>query len=212
MNVTAQTSKLHQTVLDVTVIQIARVYATALLRAATNAGQLDTVIQEYESFVRDVLDRNPDFERMLRSSSIGRGDKEETLRKAFQGRSSTIFLNFLLVLNDHLRLSLIRPILTQLKAIREEELGIVPVHVRAAVPLDPADEKALRDRLAAVLAGQPVIHTVVDPELLGGLVISVGDTVYDGSVRTHLRRLREQLLQRSTHEIQSRRDQFSSTT
>jgi F-type H+-transporting ATPase subunit delta len=99
-----------------------------------------------------------------------------------------------------------------LKAIREEELGIVPVHVRAAVPLDPADEKALRDRLAAVLAGQPVIHTVVDPELLGGLVISVGDTVYDGSVRTHLRRLREQLLQRSTHEIQSRRDQFSSTT
>jgi F0F1-type ATP synthase delta subunit len=52
----------------------------------------------------------------------------------------------------------------------------------------------------------------LDPALLGGLVIRVGDTVFDGSVRTRLRRIREQLLQRSTHEIQSRRDQFSLTT
>jgi F-type H+-transporting ATPase subunit delta len=88
----------------------------------------------------------------------------------------------------------------------------VPVQVRAAVPLNAADENALRDRLAAVIAAQPVIHCEVDPALLGGLVIRVGDTVYDGSVRTQLRRLREQLLQRSTHEIQSRRDQFSSAT
>jgi F-type H+-transporting ATPase subunit delta len=213
MNATeAVPKKLHPTVLDVSVVQVARVYATALLKAAQTAGQLDAGIEEYESFIREVLDRNPNFEQMLQSSIIGRAEKGETLRKVFQGRASTTFLNFLFVLNEHLRLNLLRPALMSLKAIRDEELGLIPVYVRAAVPLDAASEKALRDRLAAIIAGQPVLHSEVDPELLGGLVIRVGDTVYDGSVRTHLSRLREQIIQRATHEIQSRRDQFSSAT
>jgi F-type H+-transporting ATPase subunit delta len=204
--------KLHPTVLDTNVVPIAFVYARALYDAAEKAGQLAGVIEEYESLVRDVLARNPAFEKMLSSSIIGRSDREGTLRRAFEGRVSKIFLNFLLVLNDHGRLEILRPILAQLHGIRDERLGLVPVQVRSAVPLDAAQEKALRDRLAAIIAGQPVIHSDVDPALLGGLVIRVGDTVYDASVRTQLKRLREQLLQRSTHEIQSRRDQFSSTT
>src|SRR5262245_51301024 len=101
--------KLHPSVLDVSVVQIARVYATALLKAAQKAGQLDAVIEEYESFIREVLDRNPNFERMLQSSTISRAEKGETLRKVFQGRVSTTFLNFLFVLNEHLRLNLLRP-------------------------------------------------------------------------------------------------------
>ena len=211
MNVEAP-QKLHQTVLDTSVVQIANVYAVALYDAAAKGNLLDAVIEEYESFVNDVLAKNPNFDRTLQSTIVGRSDKEATLRKVFEGRASTVFLNFLLVLNDHGRLNLLRPVWHQLRAIRDQRLGRVPVQVRAAVALDAAQEKALRDRLAAVVAGQPVIHSEIDPALLGGLVIRVGDTVYDGSVRTHLKRLREQLLQRSTHEIQSRRDQFSSAT
>jgi F-type H+-transporting ATPase subunit delta len=199
-------------VLDTSVVQIAHVYAVALYNAAATGNQLDAVIEEYESFIGDVLATNPNFDRTLRSSIIGRTEKAATLRKVFEGRASTVFLNFLLVVNNHGRLDLLRPVLAELKAIRDQWLGRVPVQVRSAVPLDPAEEKALRDRLAAVIAGQPVIHSELDPALLGGLVIRVGDTVYDGSVRTQLRRLREQILQRSTHEIQSRRDQFGSAT
>jgi F-type H+-transporting ATPase subunit delta len=204
--------KLHPTVLDTSVVQIANIYAVALYDAAAKGNQLDAVIEEYESFVNDVLAKNPDFDRTLQTTIIGRTDKEATLRKVFEGRASTVFLNYLLVLNDHGRLNLLRPVLDQLRTIRDQRLGRVPVQVRVAVALDAAQEKALRDRLTAVIAGQPVIHSEIDPALLGGLVIRVGDTVYDGSVRTHLKRLREQLLQRSTHEIQSRRDQFSSAT
>jgi F-type H+-transporting ATPase subunit delta len=204
--------RLHPTVLDTSVVQLARVYATALYSAAANAKQLDVVIEEYESFERDVLNVNPDFEATLKSSIIGRSAKAETLDKVFKSRASQVFMTFLLVLNDHGRLDLLRPILTELKTVRDEKLGRIPVSIRAAVPLDPASEKAVRDRLAATISGQPVIHSEVDPAILGGLIIRVGDTVYDGSVRTQLRRLREQLIQRSTHEIQSRRDQFSSAT
>jgi F-type H+-transporting ATPase subunit delta len=205
-------AKLHPTVLDAGVVQLARVYAVALFNAATTGNQVDAIIEEYESFVRDVLDRNPNFENMLESGIIGRPDKAATIRGVFQSRASTIFLNYLLVLNDHGRLDLLRPILREMHSISDERAGRVRVQVRAAVPLSANEENALRDRLRQVVTGQPVIHSEVDAALLGGLIIRVGDTVYDGSVRTQLRRLREQLLQRSTHEIQSRRDQFSSTT
>ena len=213
MNVNPEAAqKLHPTVLDTSVVQIAHVYAQALYDAASTGNQFDAVLEEYESFIRDVLGVNEKLERVLKSTIIGRVEKAATLRRIFEGRASAMFLNFLLVLNDHNRLHLLRPVLAQVHAIRDQRLGRVPVQVQVAVPMDATHERALRDRLVAVIAGQPVIHSEIDPALLGGLVIRVGDTVYDGSVRTHLKRLREQLLQRSTHEIQSRRDQFSSAT
>jgi len=202
-------AKLHDTVLDTSVVQVAHVYAAALFAAASTANQLDLVVDEYQSLIDDVLAKNPQFDRVLKSTIIGRADLASTIRRVFEGRSSGVVLNFLLVLNDHGRLNLLRPVLTELLALRDQKLGRIPVQVQSAVPLDPADERALHDRLAVITGGQPVIHTEIVSSLLGGMVIRVGDTVFDGSVRTRLRRLREQLIQRSTHEIQSRRDQFS---
>jgi F-type H+-transporting ATPase subunit delta len=212
-DVTPETpQRLHPTVFDTGAAQIARAYAVALYDAAQAAGQVDAVVEEYESFVRDALAPHPDFERALTSGVISRDDKAATLRRVFENRASSLFLNFLLVMNDHRRLDLLRPVLPQLRTVRDQRRGLVPVHVQSAAPLDAAEVNAIRTRLAAVVAGQPVVHHETDPDLLGGMVIRVGDTVFDGSVRTRLRRLREQLIQRSTHEIQSRRDQFRSAT
>jgi F-type H+-transporting ATPase subunit delta len=212
-NVSSETpQRLHPTVFDTGAAQIARAYAVALYDAAQAAGQVDAVVEEYESFIGDVLARNPDFERALTSGVIGRDDKAATLRRVFENRASSMFLNFLLVMNDHRRLDLLRAVLPQLHTIRDQRRGLVPVHVQSAAALDPAEVSAIESRLAAVVAGRPVVHHETDPALLGGMVIRVGDTVFDGSVRTRLRRMREQLIQRSTHEIQSRRDQFRSAT
>src|SRR5438552_3313368 len=139
--------KLHPTVLDTSAVQIAQVYAQALVDAASKANQLDRVLDEYESLLRDVLAAHPDFERMLTSALIGRNQKAETLRRALEGRTSQLFLNFMLVLCDHTRLDLLRPVLTQVLAIRDQRLGLVPVDVRAAVALDADQEQTLRDRL-----------------------------------------------------------------
>jgi F-type H+-transporting ATPase subunit delta len=68
---------------------------------------------------------------------------------------------------------------------------------------------ALRDTLARTLAATPVLKLEVDPSLIGGLVVQVGDDVYDASVRSRLEQLRNRLLEGKTHEIQSRRDHFS---
>ncbi len=71
----------------------------------------------------------------------------------------------------------------------------------------PAD--ALRDRLAAMTGSTPILHLTVDPSLLGGLVVQVGDHLYDSSVRQRLEQLRKRLIEGKRHEIQSRRDHFS---
>jgi F-type H+-transporting ATPase subunit delta len=78
------------------------------------------------------------------------------------------------------------------------------------VALDDAQQSAIRDRLSQAFRTTPVLKLEVDPSLIGGLVVQIGDDVYDASVSTHLDRLRESLIEGITHEIQSRRDYFSS--
>jgi F-type H+-transporting ATPase subunit delta len=75
--------------------------------------------------------------------------------------------------------------------------------------LDDAQRSALADRLAKMLAATPLLSYQVDPTLIGGLVVQVGDDVYDASVRRRLQQLRNRLIEGKKYEIQSRRDQFS---
>jgi F-type H+-transporting ATPase subunit delta len=69
--------------------------------------------------------------------------------------------------------------------------------------------QALRDRLSGLVAGTPILTATIDPGLIGGLVVQVGDQLYDASVKNRLAQLRHRLIEGKTHEIQSRRDQFS---
>ena len=82
--------------------------------------------------------------------------------------------------------------------------------VSTAEPLDGAAEKRIIAELQSRLKLQPLLDKQIHPELIGGIVLRVGDRVFDGSIATQLKGLREQMLERSVHEIQSRRDRFSS--
>jgi F-type H+-transporting ATPase subunit delta len=75
--------------------------------------------------------------------------------------------------------------------------------------LEEAQLQSLRDRLARLVEGNPILNVSTDPGLIGGLVVQVGDQVYDTSVKNRLAQLRQRLIEGKTHEIQSRRDQFS---
>ena len=100
-------------------------------------------------------------------------------------------------------------VIRQARATLDRRQNRKPVTVRSAVPLDKDQQAAVLARLASMVNATPVITLEVDPSLIGGLVIQVGDDVYDASVRTRLERIRGRLIERKTHEIQSRRDHFS---
>jgi F-type H+-transporting ATPase subunit delta len=81
--------------------------------------------------------------------------------------------------------------------------------VESAVSLTEAQQQALTDTLAGVIHKTPILVVRVKPELIGGLIVHIGDRVLDTSVRTRLQHIRTQLLARGSHEIQSGRDRFS---
>jgi F-type H+-transporting ATPase subunit delta len=196
---------------DVQAQGVARVYAEALLNAADKAGQADAVIEELTSLIKDVYRAEPGLETFLSSGAIGRDRKAQVIDRVFQGRASDLFVNFLQVQNRHERLSLLRPVLTALVDLNTFRRQRVKVQVRSAVPLSDAERDRLIRELRENFNREPILETGVDSDLLGGLVVRVGDQLYDCSVKTRIDSLRNQLIERSSYEIQSRRDRFRTT-
>lgn len=193
---------------DVTVEHIGEVYAGALLGAAENAGQLGETVEELESLVRDVLAPLPQLERILSSAFVSHEDKEALLDRLLGGRASTLLLNFLKVLSRHGRLDTLRAIARQARALYDRKRGVIPVEFVTAAPVSPPLLEQVRLRLQGLLGGEPHLKHRVQPGLIGGAVVRVGDTIYDGSIANQLETLRQQMIDRSVHEIQSRRDRF----
>jgi F-type H+-transporting ATPase subunit delta len=198
-----------EAIADVSAQRVARVYAEALLNAADKQGQSDQVLESLESLVRDLFPAEPHFEAFLHSSAVGRERKAQVIDKVFEGKSSQVFIDFLKVLNQHERLDLLRPIVAAAKELKDERAKRIRVQVRSAVPLAEAETNRLREQLRETLKLDPVLQTEVDHDLLGGVIVRVGDWLYDASVRARLDSIRDQLIARSSHEIQSGRDRFS---
>jgi F-type H+-transporting ATPase subunit delta len=197
-------------VADVGAQRVARVYAEALYDAAVRRNQAQEVLDELESLVRDVFPAVPKLEQFLASGAISRERKAPVIQSALRGQASDTVLKFLLVLNRHERLALLRPILAAYRELHNRRTGRMRVWVRSAVPLADDLAERLRQELRRVYRREPVLETRVEPDLIGGLVVQVGDVVYDGSVHSRLVNLRNQLIERSSYEIQHGRDRFSS--
>jgi len=199
----------HATVLNDATRHVARVYAEALYNAADKNGQMREVLEELEELAGDVFRLDPRLEVFLSSPAVARERKEQALRKGFQGRVTPTTLHFLLVLNHHDRLAMLRAVALSYRELYDERSGHIKVQVRSAVPLTEDQAERLRQQLRDSFQREPIMETRVDPDLLGGLVVRVEDWVYDASVRTRLEKIRNQLIERSSHEVQSFRNRFS---
>lgn len=188
---------------------VARVYAVAFLDAAGEA-KLTESLEEFTSFHEEVLLKNPEFEQLLMSEMTSSDEKIGLIQRVAEPRASQAFTNFLLVLARHGRLELLPLILAEGRSEYENRTGKSRVQVKSAVPLSDEQLGRIKNRLQDALSSEPILMPSVDQKLLGGLVIQVGDTVYDGSLRTRLRDLQQRLRERYLNEIQSGRDRFSS--
>jgi F-type H+-transporting ATPase subunit delta len=188
--------------------ELTRNYAEALVNASGD-GEVEAVLDDLDAIVADVLRAQPRFAALLASPSLRAHDKDRILREAFENRAQPTVVRFLRVLNNHGRLTYLPAIVRQARALWDRRQNRRPVTVRSAVPLDDGQQAALRDRLAKLTGATPIVSLEVDPSLIGGLVVQVGDDVYDASVRNRLEQIRRRLTEGKSHEIQSRRDHFS---
>ena len=193
---------------DVGVQHVATVYAEAILGAAETAGQTEALLAEMDSLVADVLDRYPALEHLLGSGLVSHEEKVGILDRVFGAAASPLLLNSLKVISRHGRLDCLRAVQGRLHELYDRMRGRVPVLLSTAAPVDDALAARVTESLRQLLGAQPVLRRAVDPDLIGGAVVRVGDTVYDGSVATQLENVRKHMIDRSVHEIQSRRDRF----
>jgi F-type H+-transporting ATPase subunit delta len=199
----------EENALDDETIAVARRYAEALISAAENEGAVDPVLEELAEVENDVLKQFPRFAAHLASARVSAPEKDRILREVFEGRASSFVLRFLRVLNRHGRLDLFGPIVRESRINWDRKNRRIPVLVSSAVPLEERELASLRDWLARLVAGTPILNLTTDPDLIGGLVVQVGDHVYDASVKNRLAQVWHRLIEGKSHEIQSRRDQFS---
>lgn len=177
--------------------RLARVYAEALMGAAAEANQIDAVGDELDALVGSLADA-PNLEAYLVSPAVSRKLKTAALTGAMAERASPLVRNFVGVLDKNGRLGTLRGVAAAYRRMRDQKSGRVRVSVTSAVPLTASQTENLTRTLAARLNQTPVLSTTVNPELLGGLVVRVGDQVFDTSVRTRLQTLRTQLMGQGT--------------
>ena len=194
--------------LDLETEQVGVVYGKALFAATENADCSSEIQSEFAQLFTEVFDRYPAFSEILVSSMVSADDKEAILDRVLTGRVSAMTLNFLKVLAKHERLDALAMIVREFSSLIREKLGEVDVRITTASPMDDAAAEALGEKLKTLIGGEPEMTLEVDPELIGGIFVRVDDTVFDGSLANQLEQIREQMINRSAHEIQSRRDRF----
>jgi len=208
MNDSAAAAKVRETVFDVDVEKLARVYAQAVLDAAGDVNAQTAVMKELEALVTDVLDQFPDFEELFASELISQDEKQAMIQRVFGGRLSDTALSFLKVMGDHSRLGLLRQVVRSAQAVWAERNKLRTVNVELAREASPPLLQEVVDALKKSLGIEPVVNTSVNPDLIAGFVVRVGDKVYDASARTSFERARSEMVARAIEAIQTRPDQF----
>ncbi len=193
---------------DVGQEKVGAIYAAALVAAAEHAGQTVAVLEELDAIVSEVFVQFPKLETVLASLLVSPEEKAAVLDRVFAAQISRLLLNFLKVVARHGRLDCLRAIRQQARKIYEVTQGQSRVRLSTAAAVDPQQIDEIAAALGVSLGQRPILETVVDPALIGGAVLRIGDTVYDGSVAHQLQSIRQQMIERSVHEIQSRRDRF----
>lgn len=172
---------------------LARRYARALFDIGREEGQLRRALSELEEFGK-ALESSPALREVMKAGGISRRDQhaalDATLEKAGFLATTKSFLSLLI---EKGRMDVLPQILDALRRMVEEFEGIERVEVTVPMPLSGTQTDLLRTVLERRTGKKIVLEETVDPAVLGGLVVRVGSTVYDGSVRTQIHQIRENL-------------------
>ena len=171
--------------------ELARVYANALFEAAKDAGKLDKVREQLAQFA-DAVAENHDLQVFLFSPYFSTAEKREGIATAVSGAEPEL-INFLELLGEKHRMPVIFRIRETFDELWAKENKRLDVTVTSAIELD----KSVIDRIEAELEKQTDqdvdLHAEVDPDILGGLVLRVGNMVLDASLRSKLEKLRKEV-------------------
>jgi F-type H+-transporting ATPase subunit delta len=173
--------------------EIARVYSEALFEAARKKGNLDKVREQLGQFA-DALDENRELAVFFFSPYFSSAEKRDGIQRVVSGAEPEL-VNFLELLAEKHRVPVIFRIRRHLDDLWAEENRQLEVSLTSAVELDPKIAKRVGDEIAKQTDREVELETRVDEDILGGLVLRVGNMVLDASIRSRLERLRKEIAQ-----------------
>lgn len=167
-------------------------YARALLEMAQAEGVADRIEEELFR-LRELLKANPALLEFLKDPNVKREGKRQALAELFQGRVHPLTLNVLLILNDQDRASRLLSIIEEFTGVADAAREKVSGEIVTAIALDDATLKRLCTELSRVTGKKVELFQKIDPSILGGAIVKVGEQIIDGSLRRKLNELKERL-------------------
>ena len=169
--------------------EIAQVYARSLFEVAREQDKLDTLRDQLGQFA-DALQEDRDLQVFFFSPYFSAGEKKDGLGRAVSGADPAL-VNFLELLIENHRMPVIFRVRRDYDALWEQENRLLPVSVTSAVELDEATVRQIGDKIAEQTGRKVDLSAQVEPDILGGIVVRVGNAVLDASVRNRLEQLRK---------------------
>jgi ATP synthase F1 delta subunit len=173
--------------------EVAEVYARALFEVAVDQDKLDEIHDQLGQFA-DAVDENRDLARFFFSPYFSTEEKKDALGRAVEG-ADPAFMNFLEALLERHRMPVIFRIRTRFDQLWKEERKLLGVEVTSAIALDEATVREIGERIGEQVGRTIELSRNVDPEILGGIVLRVGNVILDASIRNRLEQLRKQVAQ-----------------
>jgi ATP synthase F1 delta subunit len=173
--------------------EVARVYAEALFDVAREKGKLDAIGEELSEFV-DALEGNRDLQVFFFSPYFSSAEKVEGLKRAIDGADPEL-VNFLELLIEKSRMTEIFRIRRQFEQLWKQENKRIDVTVTSAVELDPAVVEKIGEEIERQTGRKAELASRIDDEILGGIVLQVGNMVLDASIRSRLEKLKKSVAQ-----------------
>ena len=172
-------------------VTAARRYAEAAFQIGRADGTLDSWERDMATIGATI--RHPDLRRLLQHPAIPFGEKERVLRAVMGRGVAPEAVNLVLLMARRGRPGAIEPMIAHFAELLRRERGIALAEVRTALPLDDGQRADVAARLRSLTGSQVEMHETVDPDLIGGIAVRIGDQLYDASVRSRLERLRARL-------------------
>ena len=195
------------TVFDTDKASLGEVYAKALLGVGAKSGSSDKLIEEL-SAVAKVVGKLPKLQTTLESPQIAVDAKQAILQKAFGGKLSKDMVNFLKIVGNKGRFDCLSQISSSAKRLHDEMSGNVRAQVVTAEKVDKSVVQDIAEQLEKALGKKVTVKAVVDPNIIGGMVIRIGDTIHDGSVVNQLDQVRSKAIKRASDAIRGSLDKF----
>lgn len=173
--------------------EIGQVYARALFEVAIEHDSLDEIRDQLGMFA-DAMHDNRQFAIFFFSPYFSAAEKKDGLRKAVTNPNPE-FENFLEALIERHRMPAIFRIRAEFDALWDEERRLLPVTITSAVTLDEATVQGISDRIGSQVDREIQVSAEVDPEILGGIVLRVGNLILDASIKNRLEQLRQEVAQ-----------------